>query len=679
MDAAIPLVIFENTREVYAEVASYPVVPPEKIKQYWNAYTTTFRRLFDPSAFRLENFWWHVWGSERLRNLSGPRLAKLYEEFSNGPTFVPIPPPPNPFIRRSQVCVTALEATPMLTTSQPPVPRQQQNDENRAQPTQNEESPRQESAPTEGKKEPTPSSSRPPPPHPILKKSRGPSASGPRPTARFASPPTTEDEATEDGNDASSKAAATEAAAAMPPPPLPSQIKKKQILPPVADSPVARTSGPAEEPTPTEPPAVTSSQRPPHLPVKAEKSTSTRKVVASTAASRRRPVMVRRPSSQSGSDTGTRGAGLTTASKRGAPKRSTATAAPLLGGHGSSSSQTSDAGLTMKAVMRSAKASGPRPPPQAMSTQPRGEVGTASARSPSKEAQQSASEAVHPQVDNGLDKVSTKPTTEQALLPPRIDNDSANASARPSVITKQATPPPSQSTPPRIGSERQAASTSTRTVPNKVTPPPSQPTHSRISSSLGRTSTRPVSKPVAPQPSLPVGDSKPGVGTDPIAAAPLLLRPASPQRRSTWDVRDSIATAVQNPPPVAGFVADQPNIGRRVPSILRTRPKRPDAPQGEKDRGVALLPARPTSSVAMATTTALARFDSETLKVVPAVSEATKVPEQAALNPQVTSSVFQQFKPTPRHPAPPIPFGRSKSELTLLLERGGKAQKKEAP
>jgi len=36
MDAVMPLGFFENTREIYAEVASYPVVPPEKIKQYWN-------------------------------------------------------------------------------------------------------------------------------------------------------------------------------------------------------------------------------------------------------------------------------------------------------------------------------------------------------------------------------------------------------------------------------------------------------------------------------------------------------------------------------------------------------------------------------------------------------------------------------------------------------------------
>jgi hypothetical protein len=32
-----------------------------------------------------------VWASERLRNLSGAKLAKLFEEFSNGPMLVPLP------------------------------------------------------------------------------------------------------------------------------------------------------------------------------------------------------------------------------------------------------------------------------------------------------------------------------------------------------------------------------------------------------------------------------------------------------------------------------------------------------------------------------------------------------------------------------------------------------------
>ena len=36
MDTIMPKGFFENTQEIYAEVASYPIVPPEKIKQYWN-------------------------------------------------------------------------------------------------------------------------------------------------------------------------------------------------------------------------------------------------------------------------------------------------------------------------------------------------------------------------------------------------------------------------------------------------------------------------------------------------------------------------------------------------------------------------------------------------------------------------------------------------------------------
>ncbi|KAH8882629.1 hypothetical protein GQ53DRAFT_441340 [Thozetella sp. PMI_491] len=106
-------------------------------------------------------------------------------------------------------------------------------------------------------KEPTPSSSRPPPPHPILKKPRGPSTSGSRPTARFALPPDSSDE---DGRqEPSSQGTASD----MPPPPRPTSYKGEK---------------------------------------KAAVAT-TKKFVASTAASKRRPVLPRRQSSQS-SDAG---------------------------------------------------------------------------------------------------------------------------------------------------------------------------------------------------------------------------------------------------------------------------------------------------------------------------------------------------------------------------------------
>jgi hypothetical protein len=56
---------------------------------FFKVYTVTNKKLKDPTACRLEHFWWHVWGSDR-RNLSGEKLAQLFEDISTGPTFVPL-------------------------------------------------------------------------------------------------------------------------------------------------------------------------------------------------------------------------------------------------------------------------------------------------------------------------------------------------------------------------------------------------------------------------------------------------------------------------------------------------------------------------------------------------------------------------------------------------------------
>lgn len=56
------------------------------------AYTSMYKKLQDPTACRLENFWWHVWGSDK-RNLSGKTLATLWKEIASGPTFVPLMAP----------------------------------------------------------------------------------------------------------------------------------------------------------------------------------------------------------------------------------------------------------------------------------------------------------------------------------------------------------------------------------------------------------------------------------------------------------------------------------------------------------------------------------------------------------------------------------------------------------
>ncbi|KAF7547361.1 hypothetical protein G7046_g9029 [Stylonectria norvegica] len=176
----LPKGIVVNSANIYKEVADYARVPPDKVWEYWHVYTTTYKKLKDPTACRLENFWWHVWGSDR-QNLKGSTLAKLYEEISLGPTAVPLQGPPNrwegpdvpPFIRQMMESIQA-------------------------------EGPRIQLPPPESRRSNKPidptwkalssSASKPPPPHPILKKARGPSLSGPRPTARFVSPHESADE-----------------------------------------------------------------------------------------------------------------------------------------------------------------------------------------------------------------------------------------------------------------------------------------------------------------------------------------------------------------------------------------------------------------------------------------------------------------------------------------------------
>ncbi|KAF7546339.1 hypothetical protein G7Z17_g8516 [Cylindrodendrum hubeiense] len=183
MDSGPPMIlpkgIVINSKNIYKEVADYAIVPPDKVWEYWHVYTTTYKRLKDPTACRLENFWWHVWGSNR-RFLKGSTLAKLYEDISLGPTFVPLKGPPNrwegpdvpPIIRQLMEAVQA-ELSP------PPPPQ-----ESRSSTKPSDSVLRTLSS----------SASKPPPPHPILKKARGPSSSGPRPTARFVSPHESADE-----------------------------------------------------------------------------------------------------------------------------------------------------------------------------------------------------------------------------------------------------------------------------------------------------------------------------------------------------------------------------------------------------------------------------------------------------------------------------------------------------
>ncbi|KAK1768707.1 hypothetical protein QBC33DRAFT_356321 [Phialemonium atrogriseum] len=248
MEPPLPMIlpkgIVRNTDAIYAALASFSVVPPEILWGCWHVYTYTSRRLNDPTAHRLENFWWHVLGSDR-RHLSGKALAKIYEEISNGPTFVPLKGPVNryegpPVPRFSQHELDKMLSGPDLGPRQS---RAQGQGRNTGSPTK------------VGAKEPTSSSTRPPPLHPILKSTRGPSSSGPRPTARFVSPPDSGEESGGEEEDVSSGSTAA--------------LEMRPQLPP----PAARTEKKATQ--------------------------ATKKFVATTSAHKRRPVLPRRPSSQS--------------------------------------------------------------------------------------------------------------------------------------------------------------------------------------------------------------------------------------------------------------------------------------------------------------------------------------------------------------------------------------------
>lgn len=239
----LPKGIVRNTDAIYAALASFSVVPPEILWGCWHVYTYTSRKLNDPTAHRLENFWWHVLGSDR-RYLSGRALAKIYEEISNGPTFVPLKGPVNRYEGPPIPRLSQHELDRIMSGSELP-PKEAQGARGKARD--------RGSPPKQATKEPTSSSTRPPPLHPILKNTRGPSSSGPRPTARFVSPPDSGDEGA-----ASSGSTAVSERQPQPPPPPAARSEKK----------TAQTS---------------------------------KKFVATTSASKRRPVLPRRPSSQSSS------------------------------------------------------------------------------------------------------------------------------------------------------------------------------------------------------------------------------------------------------------------------------------------------------------------------------------------------------------------------------------------
>ena len=154
----------------------------------------------------------------------------------------------------------------------------------------------------------------------------------------------------------------------------------------------------------------------------------------------------------------------------------------------------------------------------------------------------------------------------------------------------------------------------------------------------------------------------------------------SPQRRSTWDTPYSVkeltmgvsTTSVQAPPPVAGFVRDQSPGGNRLLSMVRSLSGAGDS-QTARDSNAA----RPVVAQSEATARGVMGVDGFT--PVSALPQARDIPDSVArASRPPPRTLGPRFTPTPPNPAPGMLFGRSMSQLTVLLERDKEREKAKA-
>ncbi|KAK2624093.1 hypothetical protein QTJ16_006727 [Diplocarpon rosae] len=174
MALILPKGIVVNSDQINENINRIAAKPldQEDIARVWKVYTTTKRRLLDPTAERLENYWWRIWYSDR-KYLDATTIARLFAHISDGPTFLPLRGPPNRVEGATKN--TRVQHEPRASSAAAP----QQPSTGMTTATSSSK---------------TASKSPAPMPHPILKKTRGPSTSGPRPTARFISPHESEHE-----------------------------------------------------------------------------------------------------------------------------------------------------------------------------------------------------------------------------------------------------------------------------------------------------------------------------------------------------------------------------------------------------------------------------------------------------------------------------------------------------
>lgn len=153
------------------------------IERMWKVYTTTQRRLLDPTAIRLEQFWWRIWGSQR-RELSASTIAAVYAHISHGETFVPLRGPSN----RDESGSPTSNITKTGAGYSNAKPSMAQGD---IRPST--------TSSVSASKIPAVS-----PLPPILKKPDAPPTSGPRPSVGFASPTNSDAEADDEVEETSS-------------------------------------------------------------------------------------------------------------------------------------------------------------------------------------------------------------------------------------------------------------------------------------------------------------------------------------------------------------------------------------------------------------------------------------------------------------------------------------------
>ncbi|KAL8387101.1 hypothetical protein RB595_010156 [Gaeumannomyces hyphopodioides] len=84
--------MFRINEEMIAALETANELPSLEIHLLWAKCSLCQHNFQDPDSRRAENFWWHVWGSNR-KNLPPRTLAKVLNEIRDGPTVVPPPKP----------------------------------------------------------------------------------------------------------------------------------------------------------------------------------------------------------------------------------------------------------------------------------------------------------------------------------------------------------------------------------------------------------------------------------------------------------------------------------------------------------------------------------------------------------------------------------------------------------